>query len=89
MSLKTTAFGQEILQGLIKTGFLYIVSRKSDLIKSGAHRIGPKEIEEVILEHHAVHEVAVFGVDDKILGEAIHACIVLKEENSATQERYS
>ncbi|MBE0616967.1 MAG: AMP-binding protein, partial [Proteobacteria bacterium] len=59
-------------------GYLYIVSRKSDMIKSGAHRIAPKEIEELIQEHPAVHEVAVFGVDDEILGEAIHACAVLK-----------
>jgi long-chain acyl-CoA synthetase len=59
-------------------GFLYIVSRKSDMIKSGAHRISPKEIEEVILEHNSVHEVAVIGVADDVLGEAIAAYVVLK-----------
>lgn len=63
-------------------GFIYLVSRKSDIIKSGAHRIGPKEIEEVILECPAVHEVAVVGVNDEILGEAIKACIVLKDRNT-------
>jgi acyl-CoA synthetase (AMP-forming)/AMP-acid ligase II len=67
-------------------GFLYIVSRKSEIIKSGAHRIGPKEIEEIIHEHEAVHEVAVFGVDDEILGEAIKACIVLKEGKLFTKK---
>ena len=61
-------------------GFLYIVSRKSEMIKSGAHRISPKEIEEVILENSSVHEVAVIGLDDEILGESIKACIVLKED---------
>ena len=60
-------------------GFLYIVSRKSDMIKSGAHRISPKEIEEIILEHGSVHEAAVVGIEDEILGEAIKACIVLKD----------
>lgn len=58
-------------------GFLYIISRKSDLIKSGAHRIGPKEIEDVLAAHPAVQEVAVVGMPDEILGERIRACIVL------------
>ncbi len=60
-------------------GYLYIVGRKSDMIKSGAHRISPKEIEEAILELPAVHEVAVVGVEDEYLGEAIVAHVVPKE----------
>ncbi len=59
-------------------GYLYIISRRSDMIKSGAHRISPKEIEEIILEMPEVHEAAVFGINDEILGEAIKAAIVLK-----------
>ena len=62
-----------------KEGYFYIVSRKSDMIKSGSHRIAPKEIEEIIHEHEAVHEVAVVGVEDDILGETIKACVVLKQ----------
>ena len=61
-----------------KEGYLYIISRRSDIIKSGSHRIGPKEIEDVILEHEATHEVAVIGVEDEILGEVIKACVILK-----------
>ncbi len=60
-------------------GYLYIVGRRSDMIKSGAHRVSPKEIEEVILEMHEVHEVAVVGIKDEILGEAIKAIVVLKD----------
>ena len=60
-------------------GYLYIISRRSDMIKSGAHRISPKEIEGVILEMPEVHEVAVFGIDDDILGAAIKAAIVLRD----------
>ena len=60
-------------------GYLYIVGRRSDIIKSGAHRISAKEIEEVILEIPEVHEVAVVGQKDKMLGEAIKACIVLRK----------
>jgi len=59
-------------------GFLYIVGRKSEMIKSGAHRIGPREIEEIILEHPSVQEVAVCGMDDPILGESIAACVIIK-----------
>lgn len=60
-------------------GYLYIVGRRSDMMKSGANRISPKEIEEVILELSEVHEAAVVGVYDEILGEAIRAVIVLRE----------
>lgn len=58
-------------------GYLFIVGRKKEMIKSGAHRIAPKEIEEVLLAHAAVHEAAVIGAPDAILGEAIVACVVL------------
>ena len=60
-------------------GYFYIVSRKTEMIKSGSHRIAPKEIEEVLHEHEAVHEVAVIGVADEILGEGIKACVVQKD----------
>ena len=59
-------------------GYLYIVGRRTDMIKSGAHRISAKEIEEVILEMPAVHEVAVVGEPDEILGESIKAFVVLR-----------
>lgn len=60
-------------------GFLYVVGRKREMIKCGAHRISPKEIEETLMEHPEVHEVAVIGVPDEILGEAIQAFVVLRE----------
>jgi len=60
-------------------GYLYIVGRKSDMIKSGAHRISPKEIEEIILEMPEVHEAAVVGIEDEVMGESIKAVIVLKD----------
>lgn len=60
-------------------GYLYVVGRQSEMIKSGAHRIAPKEIEDVLLEHDAVFEAAVIGVEDDILGESLKACVVLKE----------
>ena len=66
-------------------GYFYIVSRKSDMIKSGAHRISPKEIEEILAEHSDVVESAVIGVPDKILGENIKAVIVLKAGSKTTE----
>ena len=59
-------------------GFLYIVGRTREMIKCGANRISPLEIEEKLLEHPAVHEAAVFGVPDEILGEAIIAFVATR-----------
>ncbi len=60
-------------------GFLFVVGRKKDFIKAGAHRVSAKEIEEAIIESPEVHEVAVIGVPDEILGERIRAYAVLCE----------
>lgn len=57
-------------------GYFFIQGRRSDMIKSGAHRISPQEIEEAILELEGVAEVAVVGQADDILGETIKAVVV-------------
>ena len=57
-------------------GFIHIVARKTDMIKSGAHRIGPKEIEDVIEQLAEIAQCAVVGVPDELLGEAIAAFVV-------------
>lgn len=59
-------------------GYLFIEGRRTDMIKSGAHRIAPKEIEDVISEIDGVAEVAVVGVDDPILGQVIKAVITTR-----------
>lgn len=59
-------------------GFIYLLGRRSDMIKSGAHRISPLEIEEVITEVPSVEEVAVLGVPDELLGQTIAAFVVMK-----------
>lgn len=56
--------------------FLYLVGRNKEMIKSGAHRINPREIEETIASLEGVDEVAVVGKDDELLGQVIRACIV-------------
>jgi len=61
-------------------GFFYVVGRSKDMIKVKGFRVGAKEIEELILEIDEIHETAVVGVDDPILGEAILALVVPKEK---------
>jgi len=56
-------------------GFLFIVGRESEMIKSGAHRISPREIEDVIEAVDGVRECAVVGVPDEQLGHAILAVV--------------
>lgn len=57
-------------------GYLYVVGRLRDMIKVGANRVSALEIEEKISEHPEILEVAVIGVEDEILGEAIKAFVV-------------
>ncbi|MCK4573107.1 MAG: acyl--CoA ligase [candidate division Zixibacteria bacterium] len=57
-------------------GFIRIVGRKKEIIKSGGNRVSAKEIEECLLTCEAIHEAAVFGVPDDLLGEAIKAVVV-------------
>jgi long-chain acyl-CoA synthetase len=60
-------------------GFLYIDGRRSDIIKTGAHRVQPQDIEATITQLDAVEDVGVVGADDEILGQVIRAVIVLKQ----------
>jgi len=57
-------------------GYLCIVGRKKDMIIRGGQNINPGAIEEVLLKHPSVHEVAVVGFEDAVLGERIAACVV-------------
>lgn len=60
-------------------GFLYFLGRKDGMIKSGGHRISPKEVENVLCGLDGVAEAAVIGIDDEILGQAIKAFVVPSE----------
>jgi long-chain acyl-CoA synthetase len=71
---------------LDEEGYLFIVDRKSDMILSGGVNIYPAEIENVIFEHPAVLDVAVFGVPDEKWGEAIKAVVQIKVGQTATAE---
>jgi acyl-CoA synthetase (AMP-forming)/AMP-acid ligase II len=60
-------------------GYLYVLDRSKDMIVSGGHNLYPREIEEVILTHPAVAEVAVIGIPDDYWGESVHAVVVLRD----------
>lgn len=60
-------------------GYFWYVGRNDDVIKSSGYRIGPFEIESVLLEHDAVRECAVTGVPDPLRGKAVKATIVLSD----------
>ena len=60
-------------------GYFWYVGRVDDLIKTRGYRVGPFEIENVIMEHPAVLECAVTGVPHEDRGQVIKATIVLAE----------
>ncbi len=67
-------------------GYFWYVGRNDDVIKSSGYRIGPFEIESVMLEHAAVQECAVTGVPDEMRGTAVKATVVLAPGIEATDE---
>ena len=67
-------------------GYVYLLDRSKDMVISGGENIYPREIEEVIVRHPAVYEVAVIGVPDDKWGEALKAIISLKTGMKASEE---
>ncbi len=59
-------------------GFLYIVDRKKDMVISGGVNIYPREIEEVLVRHPSILEVAVVGMPDERWGESLKTFAVLR-----------
>ena len=67
-------------------GFIFIVDRKKDMLKTSGFQVWPREIEEVLTTHPSVMEAGVAGVPDAAKGEVAHAWVVLKPGSSATAE---
>ncbi len=67
-------------------GYFWFVSRDDDVIISAGYRIGPFEVESVIIEHPAVQEVACIGVPDDERGQVVKAFVVLTPGTTATPE---
>lgn len=62
--------------GRLEAGLLFIASRRRDLILRGGENIYPFEIENRLMEHESVAEVAVLGVDHAVLGQEVKAIVV-------------
>ncbi|MGI4864485.1 MAG: acyl-CoA synthetase [Janthinobacterium lividum] len=65
-------------------GYFWFVGRDDDVIKSSDYRIGPFEVESVLVEHHAVVEAAVVGSPHAIKGHEIKAFVILRPGTAAT-----
>jgi acyl-CoA synthetase (AMP-forming)/AMP-acid ligase II len=87
---------QETLKGgwlytgdLLRTdeeGYFYIVDRKKDMVTSGGENIFPVEIEDALMEHPDIDDVACIGYPDERLVEAVMAIVQLKHGKSMTEE---
>jgi len=67
-------------------GFLSIVGRRKEVIRSGGESIFPAEIERVLLAHAAIREASVVGIPDAHWGEAVVAAVVLRDGATLTAD---
>jgi long-chain acyl-CoA synthetase len=71
---------------LDKDGYLFLVDRVKDMIVTGGENVYSVEVENAIASHPAVSQVAVIGIPHDKWGEQVHAIVVLKEGQQATEE---
>ncbi|WP_148573552.1 class I adenylate-forming enzyme family protein [Nocardioides caldifontis] len=69
-----------------EAGWVYLVDRLKDQINTSGYKVWPREVEDVLYTHPAVHEAAVVGVPDDYRGEAVTAFVSFKAGASATPE---
>ena len=65
-------------------GYIYVVGRARDMIKSDGYRVSAREVEDAVSEIDGIADVAVTGVEDEITGEAIKAYVVLDKGRQTT-----
>jgi long-chain acyl-CoA synthetase len=67
-------------------GYIYLVDRKKDMIVTGGENVYSTEVEAVLYAHPSIKEAAVIPVPDADWGEAVHACVVLRDGRQITTE---
>lgn len=66
-------------------GYVFLQGRRKEMIIVAGENVYPIEVENALLAHDAVQEAAVFGREDKALGEVVHAAVVLRAGKTATE----
>jgi acyl-CoA synthetase (AMP-forming)/AMP-acid ligase II len=66
-------------------GYCYLADRKSNMIISGGENVYPSEVEQVVGAHPKVKDVAVIGVPHEKWGEAVHAVVVLHQDQDTSE----
>ncbi|MEE8402573.1 MAG: acetate--CoA ligase [Candidatus Hydrothermarchaeaceae archaeon] len=69
-----------------RDGYFWFVGRADDIIKTAGERVGPYEVESVLMEHPAIVEAGVIGKPDPMRGEIIKAFIILKKGYSPSED---
>ncbi|NMB35160.1 MAG: long-chain-fatty-acid--CoA ligase [Firmicutes bacterium] len=69
-----------------ENGYIYIADRKKDMIITGGENVFPREVEEVLYQHPAVHEAAVIGIPDPYWVEKVHAVLAPKKGQTIDEE---
>src|SRR5215831_5043493 len=67
-------------------GYVAITGRLKEIINRGGEKISPREVDEIIMEHPAVHQCVTFAMPHDMLGEDVAAAIVLRQGTSATDK---
>jgi acyl-CoA synthetase (AMP-forming)/AMP-acid ligase II len=67
-------------------GYLFITGRLKEIINRGGEKISPREVDEVMMEHPAVHQWVTFGMPHDMLGEEVAAAVVLKQGAQASDK---
>jgi acyl-CoA synthetase (AMP-forming)/AMP-acid ligase II len=67
-------------------GYMYLIGRKDDRIRTGGYNVYPVEIEDVMKCHPAVSEPTVLGITDERWGETIIAAVIIKEGHQVTED---
>ena len=87
--------GKEVIDGLMSTGDvghfdeagrLYIDGRDDEMIVSGGENVFPREVEELLVTHPAIHDAAAIGVPDEDFGQRLRAFVVLSAGASVSGE---